>query len=510
MSTKPIWMEDGTLSKYPPLDRSIETDVCIIGAGISGLTTAYLVANAGQRVAVLDKDCVGGGESGRTSAHLSNVLDTRYWELAGLHGEEVTRVVAESHTKAIRVIEEITLKEKIECQLRRVPGFLISDPNGKADGLDREFDAARAAGVKVSRVSEAALLRDHRAALCFEDQAQFHAAAYLEGLAKAVVAAGGKIHCNTRVTTIESGEQSRIETEEEFVVLARHVVLASSTPFNDMFAIHTKQAAYRTYVAAFPYLGPPTPALLWDTADPYHYARLHISNGRPYLLVGGEDHKTGQDQQGSDRYNSRLLEWAAPNFHISDFPEYSWSGQILEPVDGLAFIGRNPGDHPNVYLVSGTSGNGLTYGTIAGLLLNDLIQGVQNPWEKIYDPSRITLGATPDFVAENANVMAQYRDWITPGEVNDAEEVPIGAGAILRQGISKIAVYRRNAGECVQLSAVCPHLGGIVSWNSVEETWDCPCHGSRFSPDGEVINGPASKGLEEVAQVAGAGDPVAA
>lgn len=271
--------------------------------------------------------------------------------------------------------------------------------------------------------------------------------------------------------------------------------MATNTPVNDRFTIHTKQAAYRTYVIGVGVpIGSVTKALYWDTPDPYHYVRLQDAGDHEILIVGGEDHKTGQADDTDDRFN-RLEAWTRERFPMSGTVAFRWSGQVMEPIDSLAFIGRNPGD-TNIYIVTGDSGNGMTHGTIAGMLLTDLIQGRQNEWAALYDPARITLMAATEFMKENLNVAAQFRDYASGGEVADAQQIEPGTGAIIRDGIKKLAVYRDIEGRLHTCSAVCPHLGCIVDWNSVENTWDCPCHGSRFDALGKVLNGPANRGLQ--------------
>ena len=242
--------------------------------------------------------------------------------------------------------------------------------------------------------------------------------------------------------------------------------------------------------------------LLWDTPDPYHDVRLQRGDGFDYLIVGGEDHKTGQPE-GEDHQTrfGRLEEWTRERFPMTESVEFRWSGQVMEPVDGMAFIGRNPLDADNVYVVTGDSGNGMTHGTLAGILLTDLITGRDNEWATLYDPSRKTLSAGGEFLKENLNVAAQYTDLATPGDVSSAEEVAPGEGAILRRGLTKVAVYRDDAGALHERSAICAHLGCVVRWNTGEKTWDCPCHGSRYDPrDGHVVNGPAIKGLAEASE----------
>ena len=262
--------------------------------------------------------------------------------------------------------------------------------------------------------------------------------------------------------------------------------------------MHTKQAAYRTYVVAFAVpKNSYSSFLLWDMPDPYHYARIVRGGDEGDLLVvGGEDHKTGQANDAENRFK-KLEEWSEKHFEILGPLAFRWSGQVMEPVDHLAFIGRNPMDE-NVYIVTGDSGNGMTHGTLAGILITDLIQGRTNPWEKLYDPSRKSIETAPTYIKENANVVGcMVSDWIAPGEAGKPEDIPPNEGAIMRKGLSKIAVFKDEDGGLHKCSAVCTHLGCVVQWNSGEKSWDCPCHGSRFDVEGDILNGPAIKQLEE-------------
>ena len=335
-------------------------------------------------------------------------------------------------------------------------------------------------------------------ALRFPSQAQFHPLKYIAGLALSIERNGGQIYNNTHASKIEGGKSARIETSNGPVVTADAVVVATNTPVNDRFEIHTKQAAYLTYViGALVRRGEVERALFWDTPHPYHYIRVESLNDDYDLLIsGGEDHKSGQKDDANVRF-AALERWTRTRFPIKDI-EYRWSGEVMEPIDGLAFIGRNPLDHENVFIATGDSGNGMTHGTIAGMLISDLILGKENDWAALYDPSRKTLRALGKFAKENINVAEQYLDLVTPGEVDSDAEVAPGSGKIIRRGLKKIAVYKDEAGATHEISAVCRHLGCIVDWNSLEKTWDCPCHGSRYDAGGHVIMGPANEDLEIV------------
>lgn len=314
---------------------------------------------------------------------------------------------------------------------------------------------------------------------------------------------GGDVYTGTHVASIDEGPVIKATTARGPVVHAALIVVATNSPINDWVALHTKQAPYMTYVVGLRVpRGALDAALYWDTLDPYHYVRLQHGranardmDGLDLLIVGGEDHKTGQADDQEQRF-TRLEEWARPRFPMAGEVAYRWSGQVMETIDGLAFIGRNPGGGDNVHVVTGDSGMGMTHGTIAGILLTDLFLGRPNPWASLYDPARKTLRAAGEFLRENLNVAQQYGDWLTGGDVAGEKEIQAGSGALIRRGLTKVAVYRDETGALHELSAVCPHLGCLVSWNDVEKIWDCPCHGSRFDARGEVVNGPANRGLE--------------
>jgi glycine/D-amino acid oxidase-like deaminating enzyme/nitrite reductase/ring-hydroxylating ferredoxin subunit len=496
--SRSVWTATAAIFAGEKLRENMSTDVCVVGAGISGLSTAYLLARAGKSVLVLDDGPIGSGETGRTTAHLTSAFDDRYFELERVHGAEAARLTAESHQAAIDRIESIVAGEEIDCEFVRLSGYLFLQPGAEASLLDRELEAAHRVGLRaVEKLPRAPAPFDTGPCLHFPRQAQFHPLKYLDGLARAITRDGGRIFTDAHVDGFEGGDTPRVRTTSGHTISARALVVATNTPVNDRVAIHTKQAAYRTYVigARMP-PGTMEPCLLWDTGSPYHYLRLQREHGDDLLIVGGEDHKTGQADDAEARF-ARLEAWTRDRFAMLGEVGFRWSGQVMEPVDALAFIGRNPGDK-NVYVVTGDSGNGMTHGTLAGVLLTDLVQGRPNPWEKIYDPSRISLKAATEFARENLNVAVHYGALVTPGEVGAPLEIPPGSGAVDRRGLRKVAVYRREDGTVIERSAFCTHLGCVVQWNSQERSWDCPCHGSRFSPDGAVLNGPALHGLARV------------
>jgi glycine/D-amino acid oxidase-like deaminating enzyme/nitrite reductase/ring-hydroxylating ferredoxin subunit len=494
-NTTSLWM-DVDLPATAPLPSSRSTEIAVIGAGIAGLSVAYELSRRGHGVAVIDAAEIGGGQTGRTSAHLASALDDRFYQLEKVHGERGAELAAQSHRAAIDRIEAIAAAEGIRCDFERMDGYLFLAPGHDPEMIELEYRAALRSGVPVESLSTPPLSFATGPCLRFPQQAQFHPMKYLSGLARSVLGSGGQIYTHTHADSIKSGTPSVIHTRHGPLIRADVVVVATNVPVNDRTVIHTKQAPYRTYVIAAP-VNPSEMmrALYWDTGDPYHYVRMATIGGRDYLLVGGEDHKTGQEEHPENRW-SALEQWTRSRFPFIEQVEARWSGQVIEPVDSLAFIGKNPLDAGRVYIATGDSGHGLTHGAIAGMLLADEIEGRTSPWSALYDPRRRALRAAGEFAKENFNTFTQYADWLKKGDLPSVDDVQPGTGAVLRNGLQLVATYVDDDGVVHACSAVCPHLAGIVRWNSAESTWDCPCHGSRFDRYGRVIEGPAIKSLE--------------
>jgi glycine/D-amino acid oxidase-like deaminating enzyme/nitrite reductase/ring-hydroxylating ferredoxin subunit len=502
------WIDSAPIISFEKPDQDIQTEVLIIGGGIAGLTTAYKLLKAGKKVVLVEDGFIGSGETGRTTAHLTCALDDRYFFLEETFGEENAKLAAESHVAAIDEIENIVTYLNIDCSFKRVNGYLFLHPTDKEENLDKEFQATQKAGLQTSVLEEIPALVNAEKQRCivFNNQAQFHILHYLKGLADAIVSLGGIIYTEARAEDINK-KGAKVNG---FTFSADYIVVATNTPINDVLTMHTKQHAYRTYVigAKIP-KGQLPYSLWWDTGDqeskwvsqPYHYVRLENYDDEYDLLIsGGEDHKTGQaDEEGISEFEryARLEAWTRNYFPMPDDISYRWSGQVMEPVDSLGFMGKNPGDD-NIYIITGDSGNGMTHTTIGAMIICDSIIGIKNKWEDLYSPSRITLKTTGDFIKEASNMASQYLDWIKGSDLKNTADLRAGEGAVLSSGLNKIAVYRDYDNALKAFSAVCPHLGCIVQWNNDEKSFDCPCHGSRFDAEGIVINGPAETDLSKI------------
>ena len=385
-------------------------------------------------------------------------------------------------------------------------GYTFLHPSDKIESLQQELEVSTKAGLNLRLLDSTPGIPGAGPCLVFPNQAQFHITKYLNALAQIIERKGGKIFTGAHATDV-SKEGAKVN---EYFIKAMNIVVATNAPINDTLTMHTKQVPFRTYVigSTIP-KGTLQPALWWDSGDqdskwithPYHYARLQSYNDQADLLItGGEDHKTGQadaeDITEEDRYE-KLVAWTRKMFPGTIEVIYRWSGQLVEPFDALAFMGRNPGDE-NIFIITGDSGNGMTHAVIGAMIITDQINGRKNRWEEIYDPKRIPLKVAGKYIKEILNNVAQYADWIFKKDIASADQLHNGEGAIISSGLKKYAVYRDESGELHVFSASCTHLGCVVHWNGDEKTFDCPCHGSRYSNEGKVINGPAVADLKAV------------
>ena len=493
-STRPLWSDTAAIPKHSPLTGQVSVDVCVIGAGITGLTAADLLKRSGRTVAVVDLGRIGSGETSHTTAHLTEVFDISYRELISKFGIEGAQLASQSMRRAIERIEQNVEEHVISCEFMRSPGYRFTEARGQVDELEDEAAAALRIGVPNTLLFDVPLPFRTERAIRFDHQAQFNPMKYLAGLACTIAGEGSYIFEDTRMMDVEEGEPCRVLTDRGTIV-ADEVFVAANVPSTNRFFLHTKIAAYRTYaIAALVSNSFDRHSLYWDMNDPYHYIRSYEAGGESVLIIGGEDHKTGQDDHTETHFR-RLNEWARERFDIERVTHH-WSGQIIESVDGLPYIGRNPmSDH--IYVATGFSGTGMTFGTVAGMLVSDLIIGNQNPWADLYDAGRVKpLASMKSFITENFDYPSHLIvDRLTPAQTTDTAQLRENEGAIVRVGAKKVAAFRDAEGELHLLSPVCPHLGCYVQWNEAERSWDCPCHGSRFNPVGKLLNGPALSDL---------------
>ena len=488
-----LWHKTATAPSYPALTGTTPVDVIVVGAGITGLTAAVLLAREGHHVAILEARRIGSGVTSKTTAHITSILDTRYHTIHSDFGEEGARQAASSLQSAIDQIGALVREYNIDCDFRRVPGFLYTEKQDDVEMLRQEYEVMHELGLPASLVTQLDLPFSVRLGIRVDDQAQFHPLRYLYALAQIATNLGCSIFENSKVTKIEDNENGvRIETENSSVS-ASAVFMATHIP-PGLNVVDTQVAPYRSYVVACKTADQYPLGLFWDTEEPYHYTRVYEQDGERWLIIGGKDHKTGQNEN-TDASFLELEDYARQHFAVTSVMN-RWSAQVYEPVDGLAYIGKSPGAH-HYYEATGYSGNGMTYANIAARLVTDLILGRENPYVGLYSPSRIKpVASAADYVRENVNVATRFVADRLKNDADTLAEIQPGEGRVVRLNNQQVAVYRDDAGIVHTLSPVCPHMKCIVGWNKAEHTWDCPCHGGRFTATGDWIEGPPLHNLD--------------
>lgn len=493
-ATEPLWMQVPRKDFYARhMGQGRHWDVAIIGAGITGTTCAWHLARAGVSVAVFEAHEVGSGTTGRTTAHLTEVLDTRYHQLIKVVGEEGARELAAGTRDAIEFIERMAVEQQLDCQFKRLPGYLFARNAAQADELAKEQPAATRAGVSVTWTEPGSLPFEAVSALVFPNQAQVHPRSWLLGVAQLLPSENCQIFEDSKVVNIDDGQPCRIEFAHGSWATADHVVMATHSPLNWLF-FQTRLARYQSYAVA----GPSSlqlDGLYWDLDDPYHYLRNLEVDGKQWLIIGGEDHKTGQERHTGSSFD-RLVEYSR-TFGVD--VQSAWSSQVIRAADGVPMIGRNAASK-RVFVATGYDGNGITYGTMAGKLLAERCLGKTSRLSHFVEATRFTPAASfKSFISENVDFPAYLvKDAVAGAEAKSIEEVEKGDGKLVRVGGKRVAVYRDPDDKLHAVSSVCTHMGCHVHFNGAEKTWDCPCHGSRFGVDGVVLQGPAVKDLAPV------------
>ncbi|KAI1614997.1 oxidoreductase [Exophiala viscosa] len=525
----PVWIHKDPYHnrpEFPQLNKDLETDVCIIGAGISGISLAEQLVRRGVQVVMIEARDVLSGETGRTSGHLASDLDDGYTEIAKKFGKDGAKIAAESHDWALQYVGQLSKELGIECEYRILKGYNVSqyvkgtkEHDEECQELKEECEMASQLGLDAKFVEGFKVpgwdgKPDQRDAAVFGRQATFHPTKYLNGVLN-WLKRQSNFQCYTRtrmrgntekgvtvpVVDVHLGSRGvKVETENGHTITCNHSVETTCVPLQKLSLI-AEMEYDRTYCIAIRVpKGSVEDCLLYDNAEAYKYVRMtECDNEWDYMVVGGCDHKVGKENEQDERYQE-LETWVRERFTKAGSVDYKWSGQIFEPEDYMAFIGRKSGCQ-NVDVVTGDSGNGLTHGVIAGRLLADEITGVDNPWEKVYDPKNrnlTLLSKAPGILQHDLDINKEYKRFLK-SDIQDVEDLGLDQGGVLNP-TTKLpqAVYKDKNGKIHRMSALCPHLGGVVCWNHDEKSWDCPVHGSRFAADGAQLCGPSNRGLKPI------------
>ncbi|RDC56148.1 FAD-dependent oxidoreductase [Pedobacter chinensis] len=472
-------------------------DTLIIGGGITGITTALLLQKQGQNCIIAEAHTLGFGTTGGTTAHLNTFLDATYPEIDSDFGKEASAQMAKASKDMISFIQKNIEELSIDADFKYLDAYLFSQNEKETKELRSILNAAQEAGVAVTEAAENGTSISFDYSLRFSNQAQFHPLKYIRGLARAFENIGGRILENTFIHNIEFKNEIHHAKYGEKIIRAKNVVYATHVP-PGVNILSLRNAPYRSYVLAVTLKDDHYPdCLIYDMQEPYHYLRTHEINGKKYLIIGGADHKTGHDDpiQAFDT----LEQYAKTHFQINAV-DYRWSSQYYVPVDGLPYVGQLPGGAERTFVATGFNGNGMILGSLSATIISDLIFGKENQYAKLLSPSRLKpLAGFNEFIKENADVAYHFlADRIGTAHIKDITDLNSGEGKVVEYNGEKLAVYKDDKGKVTALSPVCTHAGCIVNWNPEEKSWDCPCHGGRFSTSGTVITGPPRKNLEEI------------
>lgn len=472
-------------------------DVLIVGGGVTGITTALQLQSSGLQCVVAEAHNLCFGTTGGTTAHLNTFFDTGYDQIEKKFGEDAAQLVAKATNQALDLYRSNIEEYNIDCGYQQKDGYLYSQDEKQTEELDKIFNASARAGVDVAYTDRIPVPIEFQKAIVYHEQANVHASRYVYALARAFEEKGGIILQNCMVNEVKGDNMLEAETSQGSIK-ARSLIWATHIP-PGINLLHFRCAPYRSYAMAVSLHDEAYPdGLAYDMHDPYHYYRTQIIDGKSYLIVGGEDHKTAHEENTEGCFN-KLEAHVRQCFKVKEVA-FKWSSQYFEPADGLAYIGHLPGNPGNVFVATGYGGNGMTYSHISALLLTGLITKGESEYAKLFDPDRLKpVAGFANFVKENLDVVKEFiGKRLSKEKLQGLADLAAGEGRLVKYEGKFLALYKDEDGEIHAVSPVCPHAKCSVGWNSAEKSWDCPCHGSRFGIDGEVLTGPSILPLELV------------
>ena len=478
----PYWIRSTPETSYPSLTQDTQADAAIVGGGIVGITCAYLLAKQGLKVVLLEADRILQGTTGHTTAKITSQHSLIYDKLKTQMGEEKARQYAEANQKAIQFIADTAAEHKIDCDLIRRPAYVYTQSDQYVRQIENEEKAASSLGIKASVVHDLPLPFSIKAALRFDDQAQFHPLKYLKALVK-VLPDSCRIFEQTRAVNIEGGKPAAVITNQGKKVVASQVIIASHYPFFDGGGIYFSRVyASRSYIVAITASQKLAEGMFISAEKPTRSLRSQPSGDEELILIAGEDHKTGQTDN-TNAYYRNLLKFAQDTFQVGE-AKYRWSAQDYITLDGIPYTGNLTQDHPNIYVATGFAKWGITNGTASALLIRDLIVRGDSPWKEVYTPSRFNVASAAKFVVVNADV-AKHLVLSKLRPTEDLKDLAPGEARTISVDGDKVGAFRDDKGKLHLVDITCTHLGCELSWNEAERSWDCPCHGSRFTYEGD-------------------------
>ncbi|RCW73280.1 FAD-dependent oxidoreductase [Saliterribacillus persicus] len=497
--TQAIWKEDVKIDTFPELTEDIETDIAVIGAGITGITTAYLLVKQGYRVALLEGKKVIEGTTGYTTAKITSQHGLIYAQLIETVGEKKAKEYYQANQEGLALIEQIIQDENISCAFKKQAAYVFSDTKKGTQKIEEEAKAYEKLAINGGLTKDIDLPFSVNTAIKMEGQAQFNPVKYLTSLLSYLKSKGTPIFENSRAVDIKKGDVSKVITEKGHTLSANYVVLATHFPFKDFEGLYfSKLHAERSYVVAVEAPGTISDGMYINAEDPKRSIRHYtLENGESFLLIGGEGHESGKKEKTDEAYQ-KLEEYAKTHFNSTNV-KFKWSSQDLITLDSIPYIGPITKKNKEIFVATGYRKWGMTNGTIAAKLITDQIIGNENSFEELYSPSR-EIGKTQlkSFAKENSEVAKEFVKGKLEQPKKEIDSLVANEGAVVRMEGKRAGVYKDDKEVVHVVDTTCTHMGCELNWNNAEHTWDCPCHGSRFDYDGEVIEGPATKALSKI------------
>lgn len=491
-----LWIATTPSTAWPALDRDIDVNVAVVGGGITGISVAWRLQQAGKRVAVLEAGRVAGATTGHTTAKVTSLHGLSYARLRDDAGDEAIRQYATANQAAIAEMARTVEAEEIDCDFHRAAAYTFTTDASKVSEIEAEVEAAKTAGLPASFTTETELPFDVAGAIRVEDQAMFHPRSYCLALAERIDGAGSRIFEGTRVIDVSTTDNRCDVVTTGGRVRADHVVLATQIPFLDRGGFFARTSPSRSYALAARIEGPLPEGMYLGAGEDGHSVRPYRGESGDYVIIGGEGHKVGHDDDTRRRYDA-LEAWARETYQVTGIP-YSWSAQDYMPVDGVPYIGKLTPMSDRIFVATGFKKWGMTTGVIAAMLIDDAIHGRENAWHPVFDSTRLDVSRSAKaFIRENMDVATRFVwDRLSRPQAAPVDSLAPDSGGIVDIDGVSAAAYRDADGRLHVVSPSCAHMGCTLSWNTAERTWDCPCHGSRFNVDGNVIQGPSVRDLE--------------